>query len=74
MSDGLAGGQMHPDLGLVLDRRIGNEADEITFRERLEMSLTVAEDRTVYRGAERSWTPLREWRWIRLQARRGLPW
>lgn len=74
MPDRLPARQMHPDFGLVLDRRIGHEANEIAFRERLEMSLTVAEDRTVYCGAERGWTPLRERRWIRLQVRRGLPW
>lgn len=68
MSDRLAGRQVHPDLGFVLYRRIRNQADDITFLERLEMSLTVAKDRTVYCGAERGWTPLGERKWIRLQA------
>lgn len=52
MPDRFSGRQVDPDLGRLLHGRVGNEAHDVAFLQSIDMSLPVAENRTMYRGAE----------------------
>jgi len=44
--------EVHPDLGFILDRRVGYKQDRIAVVEVLDMSVPSGEHSSVHRGAE----------------------
>jgi hypothetical protein len=52
MAHGLTGLEVHPDLGLSLDRGIGHEPYALALGDPFYEALTASEDRSVDRGPE----------------------
>jgi len=57
MTDRFAGAEVDPDLRLVLDRRVGDEADRIPFLEGIELPGPVTEHGAVHRRPEMGGPP-----------------